>query len=344
MKVLLLQEMSGVHMELKKGLQFHGIDVQTATLGDTFKKYNTDIYLGNDKNTKKASLERIFYQLQSLPKIKTFDIVQTISPSPFHKLISQFMEQQVFENKKSIFVSAGADPVYRYFVQELDYYPPIDEYANKNKYKSFLNKLKRFDKVIPLNWENYYSMKKSNINATDILPFPIDIEKHTPMKKSNDKLVFFHPLNRIDLNYDFKGTLIIKEVFEELSKKYDSNQVEFLCKGNMTYNEYFEFINNVDVLVDQIYSYNYGMSAAYAMAKGQIVLSGIENVVRYGFNEKCPIINLKPDKEFVKNKIEEIIENRGQIKQMKIASRAFAEQYLDSKKVALQFLNIYNAL
>lgn len=345
MKVLLLHEMSGVHTELKKGLKDIGVEAHIATYGDGFKRFKSDINLGSISGTLLSHVNRVKNQILLSKKLDQYDIVQSISPSPFYSPISRPLEAMLFRaDCKKIYIAAGSDPIYRKHVQKLSYYPPHDWFDNQKRYNVFNKVIKQYDNIVPVCWEYKYCMEEAGLHPEPIMPFPIDLKQFQPSKKSrSNKIVFFHPLNRTNLNYDFKGTLIIQEAFKILQKRY-SDVAHFICKGNMSYHEYDDFTNNVDVIVDQLYSYSYGMSAALALAKGKIVMSGLEDIARSSdaHYTQCPVININPNVLDVVQKIESIIDDFHNIDNIKMASRDFAEAYHCSKKVAESFVkNIY---
>lgn len=347
MKVLLLHEMSGVHTELKKALRELGVHADIATLGDFFKKYSTDVYLGPPDPTVKGNFLRAFNQMMLIPKLREYDIVQLISPNPFYKLIQPLLEKIVYHNKKIVYIAAGSDAIYLNYVRELEYFPPhihFDRWSENERLKHFEKLKSKLSKncshIVPLCWEYKEFMRKAGLNPENIIPFPIDITKNIPTKKSNSKIVVFHPLNRIDLNYDFKGTLKIKEVFEKLQTKYPD--VEFVTKGNMSHKEYDLFTNNVDIIVDQCNSYSYGMSAAYGLAKGKVVLSSLHQRARNEeFYKDCPVITIKPEIDFIEYELEKLLQDRKSITEISEKSRAFAEEHHDSLKVAQKYLELY---
>lgn len=339
MKVLLLHEMSGVHTELRKGLRYHGIEADIATLDTSFRKYETDIFLGSNKDSLYGNISRVANQLLLIPKLKKYDIIQVLSQNPFHKVIARLMENLVYSGKKTVYIAAGSDAIYRQFVQDLDYYPPHDEFKNNKKFAQLSNKLKTFSNIVPVCWEYEYAMKCAGFHTEDVVPFPISIGKQKVKNNNNNKLKVFHPQNRSLLHYDFKGTLLIQEAFHILKKKY--SDVEFIIKGKMSHKEYDLFTDEMDIIVDQCYSYTYGMSAAYGLAKGKVVLSGLEEIAKKGHYKECPIINIKPDVSDIVEKLSYLIENRKEINVISEASRSFAEKYHDYKKVAEKYIKIY---
>ncbi len=350
MKVLLLQEMSGVHTELRKALREMNMQADIATLGDFFKGYNSDINLGNPGIGYKNAANRFYQQIKNIGNFKKYDIIQSISPAPYISFLDSIIDDFATKNNKKVFIAAGSDPIYLNFVRELDYFPPhihFDRWTDEERqihYKKFIKKLKNsYNKIVPVCWEYKYAMQKAGLKPEDVIAFPIDTNKNKPVKKDNQKIKVFHPLNRTDLNYDFKGTLLIQKAFENLAIKYP--EVEFISKGNMTHTEYNKFTDNVDIIVDQCYSYSYGMSAAYGLAKGKIVLSGLEDIVKQEKHyAECPVINIKPTVEDIVEKLEKLLQQREKITQLSDESRCFAEKYHDSIKVAKKYLELYQSI
>ena len=343
MRVLLLQEMSGVHTELKKGLVKLGVDVKIAAFGQHFRKYETDISLGTEKNDFLSSIERAIVQLSKIPEIRSFDVIQTISPQPFHKGIKNITEKLVYNtNKKLIYVAAGSDEIYRNHIRELAYWPPHTDYGSSTGYQDLKKRLQKFSYIIPVCWEYKYCMEKAGFLVQDTIPFPIDVQskKYKPFEVDK-KIRVFHPINRTNWKgNDFKGTGLIVESFEKLNKIY-GNKIEFIAKGGMTAKEYDAFTDDVDIIIDQVNSYTYGMSAAYGLAKGKVVLSGLEEIAKIGHFSEAPIINLRPDANFISTTLQNLLESPKRIKELSELSRNFAEKYHDSEKVAQQYLKLY---
>lgn len=342
MKILLLHEMSGVHTELKNGLIKLGVHVDIATYGDGWKKYKSDIHLGKTDPSISSHIERLLRQTLLINRIKSYDVIQLISPNPFYRPISPILEKLIFNNdRKIVYIAAGSDAIYRKYVKQLKYYPPHN-WEESHNYRDLKNMLELIDHVVPVCWEYEYCMQQAGVETEPLMPFPIDLSRFHPKKlATNKKIVIFHPLNRTDLRYDFKGTLIIQKAFERLRKKH-GDAAEFICAGGMPHSEYEKLTERVDIIVDQAYSYSYGMSAAYGLANGKVVLSGMEERARVMHYTSSPIINIKPDVDDIENKIDALIRNRKQIQHIGEQSRAFAEAFHCNLKVAERFLEIYN--
>lgn len=336
--------MSGVHTELKNAFLSLGVEAHIATHGDGWKRYPSDLNLGSIQPGLMSHLDRLTRQISLIDEIRKYDVIQLISPNPFYRPISRFLESIIFEgDSKCIYIAAGSDAIYRKHTRDLEYYPPHN-WSENHDYDRLKHMLTKFDRVVPVCWEYEYCMRQADIHTEKIIPFPVNLEKTHPHRLAgNKKLKIFHPLNRNNLAYDFKGTLIIREAFERLEKEY-GKYADFICAGGMTYTEYADFTRDVDIIVDQAFSYSYGMSAAYGLANGRVVLSGLESVARSGHYASCPIINIKPNVDDIFNKIEILIRDKEKIRRIGEESRFFAETFHCSKKVALQYLHLYQAV
>lgn len=345
MKVLLLHEMSGVHTELRAGLRQIGVEADIATYGDGFKGYPTDINIGVARKDALSNIGRIVRQMLLASKSTSYDVIQFISPNSFHQVIAPLVNEFILRSHtKTIYIAAGSDAIYRKHVRELSYYPPHDWFDRPKEYRRLKSILGRVSRVVPVCWEYGYAMERAGIKATrPVVPFPIEIDK-SRLKRLGDsrKIKILHPVNRPNMSFDFKGTLIINEAFKILESKYP-NDVQCESVGGLGHKEYDELTDSVDVIVDQVYSYSYGMSAAYGLAKGKVVLSGLEEqAVRVGHYQYSPVINITPDVNSIVDAIGRLISSRNKLREIGARSVAFAEQYHDRDKVASVFASIYS--
>lgn len=343
MRVLLLHEMSGVHTELRQGLRSLGVDARIATFGDGFKNYRSDINLGPAGSGPLASAGKLVRQILGARSYRGFDVIQTISPNPFFSPVARGLEHYVFGDKSRCwYVAAGSDAIYRRYVRTLKYHPPHDWFEDDHAVARLQRLLTGFSGIVPVCWEYRFAMQSVGLPVGDVQPFPIDLGRHVPRGlRKTGKLKFFHPLNRSDLRYDFKGTKLITEAFARLRDRY-SDQAEFISAGGLDHVAYDQLTQEMDVIVDQTYSYSYGMSAAYGLAKGKVVLSGMESDARaHGFYRDCPVVNIQPRVDDIVEKIERLILDRPGLVALGERSRAFAEQHHDHVRVAQNYLQMY---
>jgi hypothetical protein len=322
------------------------MDARIATFGDGFKRYDTDLGLGRAGPGVRAAASKLYRQLLGASGFRRFDILQTISPDPFFRPVSGLLERYVFgDGGKCVYVAAGSDAIYRRHVQELRYRPPHAWFEDEQRYRRLRNMLDGFAHVIPVCWEYRHAMQRAGLRPTPVMPFPIDLARHrVAPPRAAGRLRVFHPLNRTDLAWDFKGTRLIQEAFDRLRRRH-GDIAEFFCAGGMDHAAYDALTDDVDVIVDQAWSYSYGMSAAYGMAKGKVVLSGMEAEARaHGFYRDCPVVNLTPDVDAIEREIETLILDRAALRARGEAGRAFAERHHDHLAVAQAFLAHYAML
>ena len=110
MKVLLLGEFSGFHLNLKKALLSIGVDCKLASDGDLWKKiggYDIELY-PRKKNKFLDKMSKILYPLFIGKKnLRGFDVVQLVDPKIFHPLINKKMFKYIKKHNDKVFVSVA---------------------------------------------------------------------------------------------------------------------------------------------------------------------------------------------------------------------------------------------
>lgn len=343
MKILLLHEMSGVHTNLKVGLDLLGHEADIATYGDGWKKYPTSINIGNTGPGVYSSLTRLVGNLALARKFDEYDIIQLISPDPFFRPVSQILMQILHKSRaKIVYIAAGSDAIYRNHVRDLKYYPPHDWFVNKRKYDDLVEQLLRFNAIVPVCWEYEYCMKKAGISTSNLIPFPVSSKSET-RRPSPGTIRVFHPINRPNHKFDFKGTEIILKVFEKLQKRFSKN-IQLISKGGMPYKKYLEESARADIVVDQLYSYSYGMSAAIGLRQGQVVLSGCEQDAKsIELYARSPVINVTPSERELEDNIIQCL-NENFINDVGQKGLNFAKKFHDPFTVAQKYVDLYRTL
>ena len=347
--ILLLGEYSGVHWNLKEGLQELGYNVTVASDGDWNKKFKSDIFLTSKSKFKILKFQKLVKNLKSF---EGYDVVQFINPYVSHRL-GAFFYDSIFKNNKKIFCLAAGDDVelMKFILSgKMNKYTPFDDsIIDKKKYKlktrytdpldlylhnEFMGKI---DGIIPVMWEYAESYRCSEfsgkLKSTVALPINTNKIKYENNILSN-KLFFYHASNRPG----FKGTNVIVEAMKIFQKRYP-NDVEMIYADFLPFNEYLEVISKTNVVIDQCRSYSYGMNAVYSMAKGKIVMSGSEPEALKEFEIiQCPVINITPSVNQIIQQFERILENKNQIEEMSQQSRTFIEENHDYIKVANSYI------
>ena len=163
MKILLLGEYSGLHNNLKAGLQELGHEVTLAASGDGFKNFPADIKFDSQKKGILGKLERNLSYFLHLNKMVGYDVVQVINPIVFNPKfgINKFLLNYIIKNNNIVsLLGAGCDAFYwqkaRY---ELEYGPFDDNL--KYDYKSITNPY--YDGDDALNWNTMLANKVNHI-------------------------------------------------------------------------------------------------------------------------------------------------------------------------------------
>lgn len=363
MKVLLVGEYSGVHTNLKKGLEKFGVNVLLISEGDAWKKFDSDIKLYSPEDTKwKKYYNRIMIQ-KCYNWAKDADIVQFINPSCLY-IVNKDLADAVFELMKrakvSISILAGCDcNVANYQEKIMPYICPacLQEmkkwngtcfYKSDAEYQKYEAAFyKSIDCIVPGEWD-YYKVyhdyvKKYNRKMTRIIPYPIDCGSIQPVYHRHEKIVVHFPLNAAK-----KGTLVIKKAFRVLGKKY-KDKLLLEIRGHMPIEKYLEYLDGIDIIVDGPGGYNcgLGMSCLMAMAKGKAavgVREQIEKGDRNAWLMESPHVSSGYGEEGIVEAVEGIISDPERMYELQRESRAFVKKYFNSSVVAKQYIRLYKQL
>lgn len=378
MKILLLGEYSGFHNNLKQGLLELGHEVTLISSGDGFKQYPSDIkieiwfkkyfFLKKIKNAlffftriDLASIE-LYYRFKKNKKLLIdFDVVQLINsivflgtPSIETKLLNYIFKK----NTKIFMIAGGMDvPWVDYMLNKNTSFSSFTPYLeNPSLKKYFLSGLK----YTKFNFKKHYNFVYKNLNgiipidmdyeivynglpkATPLIPTPINILKH-PFKKLNleQKIIIFCGINTT--NQYAKGVQYFLKALNVIEEKY-KNKVIIKITKNLPYNDYMEVYNEAHILLDQCLSFDQGYNGREAMAKGKVVFSGANDDFKKHYNiteENMPLIEAKPDVDYLVNKLSELIENPIKIKDISIRARKFIEQYHNHINIAQKYVDTW---
>ncbi len=353
MKVLLVGEFSGVHTNLKVGLEDLGVQVTLANTGDGFKNFSSDMLMRIDEKNWRTKLENKFLEIYNLHQMKKFDVIQIMHPNA----LAFYDHAQVYEmlDNANLVVQlvGGCDYVFT------KYYKFLNEklcqvcrkydlggmhcfYKREGEKKYEKEIYKRADIMVPLSWEYYYIYKEYEKIYTDklcdVIPMPIDLKNNKIHSVKNAKVQVFHPLNR----EGFKGTNVFRSIFQELQTKY--NEIaDFRIEGKMPIVQYRKFLSQVDIVVDQLYCNSYGMNALYSMAMGKVVFSGNSTPQMFEdvkWMQNMPVLSLGFSDEEIMDNIMRIVRSN-KLDSMKRNSRRYVETYHDAGRVAGLFLRLY---
>ena len=92
-----------------------------------------------------------------------------------------------------------------------------------------------------------------------------------------------------------------------LAKKYP-DKINYTVLGGVSFEEYNKTFTDAHIFIDQCYSQDCGVNALLGLAKGKVVLSGFEDIVKNYYNiDYNPLINAIPDEYYIFSELEKII-------------------------------------
>lgn len=134
-----------------------------------------------------------------------------------------------------------------------------------------------------------------------------------------------------------KGTRYVREAIEQLRSK--GLQFEYVEIHNKTRQEALNAILQADIFIDQFIVGSYGLATCEAMAMGKPVLCYLMDSVTQLLPAECPIVNTNLDN--LLTTLETFISDASLRYETGKRSRAFAEQYHDADKIAVQLATLY---
>ncbi|MFS2280422.1 hypothetical protein V2S04_06305 [Microbacterium sp. OR21] len=131
----------------------------------------------------------------------------------------------------------------------------------------------------------------SQVNGAKLLPLTVDVatwDAPLPETRGRKLRVLHQPSQR---NPDIKGTRFIDPVLRELDA---AGAIEYVHAGIVSRESMRALIRSVDVVVDQLRSGSYGVTAVEAMASGRIVVANISEATIATYGEDTPVVNCAP--------------------------------------------------
>lgn len=363
MKILLLGEYSNLHWTLAEGLRTLGHDVTVASDGDGFKNNRRDIDLLRKSSGLSDTVEAAKNIYKNLDNFKGYDVVQLINPcfTTLNIHINNYLYDFLRKNNDRIFLGAFGDDAYwlqaclnkETFRYSEFYVNGKDNYFSNNAYlkkiwakgtpRETLNTkiADTCDGIIACLYEYYVSYRPYYNEKLAYIPLPVNLEK---IKKTEigveEKLNFFVGINKSRTH--IKGTDRLYNTLLSIQSKY-KDIVSISKVESISYAEYVKSIVKSDVVLDQLYSYSPAMNGLLTMALGKVLVSGAEPEMYklLGEKENKPIVNVIPSEDDIFNKLETIILNRSQLKEISDNSRAFVEKHHEHIRVAQQYLDFW---
>ena len=349
MRILLIGEFSGVHNNLKKGLESLGYSVVLANDGDSYKMFSQQVKLHPFKSRIFGKILNIMYFLLNIRKFTGYDIVQFISPFSLSYYYFYFCILHIVMrfNKKVVYYVCGTEPALFNAIDKLRYFPydaedskELKSFNKRSKKRIYNYFIKNVDLIIPSSYSYAIGYKENpKLQQTILLPGSGDVKIN--LKPVSDKIKILFGITRPEV----KGAKYITEALNNISKVFP-DEVEITIIERLPFNEYIEHLEGCDILIDQCKSYGYAMNAIFALEKGVIVLSGAEKEEMEDAGiEECPIINIIPDHQQIQKEIIRLINlSDKEITLLKEKSAVHSRNYHNPVNIAKDFCKSYQNL
>ncbi|WP_124981166.1 glycosyltransferase family protein [Nonlabens xiamenensis] len=379
MRILLVGEYSGFHNSLKHGLELLGHEVCIIGDGDGFKGYPVDIDISSQffrkywlthklkvawwKLTGHNLEDRLKYVRfrESEHQIQDYDIVQFINSNAFNcnARTERKMIDRLLKIKARFFlVACGDDYEYtRYLTETHQGYSILESVKNGDQQQAdFQHTFKYLQPEYRDNYEHIVNAASqiipSNVDyamaltqqpkATDIIPAPINCAKF-PLDINADFSIIqiFLGINRA--NYWKKGINYFEQALNEIKRRYP-DKVRIHVVENVPYAAYIKKYHTAHILLDQVLCYDQGYNALEAMLQGKVVFSGgSESYLKgHGF-ESVPVIDARPDVDYLIEKISHLIEHPEDLLKIGKAARNHVLEHHESLMIAQRYEALYTA-
>ncbi|WP_050403600.1 glycosyltransferase [Bradyrhizobium embrapense] len=172
--------------------------------------------------------------------------------------------------------------------------------------------------------------------ARNVPYLTVDVSKFSPRRswsQSDGKLVVGHFPNH---GY-FKGTKYLEGAIQALQT--DGHAVELLLLSGKPHHEILEAMQKIDILVDQLISGSFGLTAVEAMASGCPVVCYLHDGVAVADRESCPVIEANPDT--IKDVLHQLISDRTRLSKAGAAGPEYVRKNYSVEALGTHLADLY---
>lgn len=379
MRILLLNDYSGLHATLAKGLKELGHDVTVVSGGNGWRNYPRDISVVRGSSSHWDGIRYLLKVWRLLPRLKGYDIVQLINPIFFDLRPERLFPIYRFlrrHNKKMVLGAFGEDSYWartcvekkplRYsdhnIGEQVRTDPAstrlMDEWIGTSHER--LNQMiaNDCDGIVACLYEYWVVYQPLFPRKTTFIPLPIERaeRQHTDRStkgreregkedggKRKEKTRIFIGIDA--KRSDYKGTDIMLKAAEDVQRRHP-DKMELVKVVSVPFAEYQRLMEGSDAILDQLYSYTPSMNSLLAMSKGIIDIGGgePENYEIIHEEELRPIINVEPTYESVYHELEQLVMHPERIPELRRQSIEYVRKHHDYLKIAQQYIDFYQTL
>ncbi|MCC8980667.1 glycosyltransferase [Bradyrhizobium acaciae] len=137
----------------------------------------------------------------------------------------------------------------------------------------------------------------------------------------------------------FKGTKYLQDAIQSLQA--DGHAIELLQLSGKPNHEILEAMRTIDVLVDQLISGAFGLTAVEAMASGCPVICYLHDEVAIADRKACPIIEANP--ETIKEVLRQLVSDRARLSEAGAAGRQYVRKNYSVEALGAHLADLYVA-
>jgi glycosyltransferase involved in cell wall biosynthesis len=351
MKVLLIGEASGVHRNLKKGLNALGIEafhvVQSS--GTSWKWY--DQALAPAWPGVRGGIARNIAPFWNMARLPHFDVANFINTiTGVHGLHTRYWDLPLIRRKADLmsYYALGCDEIGLIRRNPILPYNPCNTCLSSGETlgldcaKLYNPRFERSRDIV----RRYFDFGACSMveygHTEDLfpghfrrIPFPVDVDliPFDPAQERSMPRIVHTPTRR-----GFKGTDLVLKAIEILRSK--RSDFHFRIVEGLAYADYLAAMRDADIVVDQVYSQSSGINGLEMMAAGKVVLTGSTPLGRsyFPFGDESPAIDAPPDAQQLASVLGGLLDRKAELPTIAEASRAYVTKNHDVVTVAQQFL------
>lgn len=192
---------------------------------------------------------------------------------------------------------------------------------------------RRKSSVIIPGLSDYQLAHEMEEKLAPVIPLPVSPSKFSAPVKSEYPLNVFHAWQAGKEHR--KGNDVLDRMVKRYISEFGEHKVKYEIVSGLTYEEYLKKYTRADIILDQIYSYDRGMTGVLGMAAGKVVFSGFEE----GHFEIG--VNATPNENYLYNDFVKTIHSLSLVDSIKKNAFEYSLRNHDSNLVAEQYLRAW---
>ncbi len=351
MDVLLVGDVSGVHVSLHYGLSKVGAQSKLLLLGKS----------SNNPTTSDQNVELLFppkllrpfsymFKLVTMPRYDVISFAHRISFLP-RSVPFKYVDVPLLRTKCDVlsYTGLGCDEISLPKVADLYSYKLCDgcekgdskfcESETQPLHRKARKIFERNFKAVIASTPEYSHIGRFS-NETNIIPFPCrrDIIPWHPSNFRSRKVRILHaPTARYR-----KGSDVVESALQLVREK--GIDFEYREINGLSWSDYLRALKECDIVIDQVWSQSLGMNALWCMAMGKVVFSGNEPEAYAAapWTRDNPAINASPDPFLLASKLEHVLVNWPSYRDLPEKGLEYVGTVHDPEAVAKQYLGLWS--